>query len=107
MSSASYPVDLAVSRQQGTCTITWQDQRVAVLALLDLRKLCPCATCNEQRANTSPLQVFSGPLPTAELQALEAVGGYAVRFRWADGHDAGIYSFTYLRELCERQGWAS
>jgi DUF971 family protein len=27
------------------------------------------------------------------------VGGYALRPRWKDGHETGIYSFSYLREL--------
>jgi DUF971 family protein len=43
--------------------------------------------------------VISGPLPTAEIEGVEPVGGYALRFNWADGHRTGIYSFDYLREL--------
>jgi DUF971 family protein len=26
-----------------------------------------------------------------------------LNFRWSDGHETGIYSFQYLRELCERE----
>lgn len=29
------------------------------------------------------------------------VGRYAVRFQWSDGHEAGIYSWTYLRRVCQ------
>jgi DUF971 family protein len=32
---------------------------------------------------------------------LSLVGRYALNFRWSDGHETGIYSFRYLRELCE------
>jgi len=28
------------------------------------------------------------------------VGRYAVQIAWTDGHDSGIYTFEYLRELC-------
>ena len=35
---------------------------------------------------------------------LSIVGRYALNFRWSDGHETGIYSFRYLRELCESQG---
>jgi DUF971 family protein len=36
-----------------------------------------------------------------EIQDLGIVGRYALNFRWSDGHETGIYSFRYLRELCE------
>lgn len=29
----------------------------------------------------------------------ELVGNYAVRIRFSDGHDTGIYSWRYLREI--------
>ena len=35
------------------------------------------------------------------LAGFQIVGGYAVQPRWADGHDTGLYSFTYLRRLSE------
>ncbi|MBI2300373.1 MAG: DUF971 domain-containing protein [Armatimonadetes bacterium] len=97
-------VDVAVSRTAATCTLTWADGLKQPVALADLRRLCPCATCNEQREQRqgNALMVISGPLPSAELDSLEPVGGYAVRFHWADGHDTGIYSFGFLRELCEQ-----
>jgi DUF971 family protein len=34
---------------------------------------------------------------------LEIVGRYALNFKWSDGHETGIYSFRYLRELCEKE----
>jgi len=38
-----------------------------------------------------------------EIKDLSVVGRYALNFRWSDGHETGIYSFRYLRELCELQ----
>jgi DUF971 family protein len=35
------------------------------------------------------------------IENVELVGRYALTFRWSDGHDTGIYSFRYLREICE------
>jgi DUF971 family protein len=42
------------------------------------------------------------------IMAIEPVGNYAVRIRFDDLHDTGIYSWAYLRELGERQDelWA-
>jgi DUF971 family protein len=37
-----------------------------------------------------------------DVKILDAagVGGYAVQFRFSDGHETGIYSFDRLREDC-------
>jgi DUF971 family protein len=35
------------------------------------------------------------------INDLSLVGRYAINFRWSDGHETGIYSFRYLRELDE------
>jgi len=35
------------------------------------------------------------------LEALEPVGNYAVQPRFSDGHDTGIFSWDYLRQLGE------
>jgi DUF971 family protein len=33
----------------------------------------------------------------------EPVGRYAVRIRFDDGHDTGLYTWSYLRELAEQK----
>ena len=35
------------------------------------------------------------------ITAVEPVGHYAVRLRFDDGHDTGLYTWAYLRELGE------
>ena len=53
-----------------------------------------------------------GQLPVGKSQvrisAVEPVGQYAVRLVFDDGHDSGIYSWKYLRELGEfrEEYWA-
>ena len=32
---------------------------------------------------------------------VEPVGKYALRFKWNDGHESGIYSWDYLRNVCD------
>ena len=54
-----------------------------------------------------------GQLPLGKsgvrVTAVEPVGQYAVRLVFDDGHDSGIYSWKYLRELGELRDeyWAS
>jgi DUF971 family protein len=37
------------------------------------------------------------------IRAIEPVGQYAVKLVFDDGHDSGLYSWKYLRELGENQ----
>jgi DUF971 family protein len=38
------------------------------------------------------------------ILAIEPVGNYAIRIKFDDLHDTGLYSWRYLYELGERQG---
>ncbi|MSO80531.1 MAG: DUF971 domain-containing protein [Alphaproteobacteria bacterium] len=37
------------------------------------------------------------------IKAIETVGNYAVRLVFDDGHDTGIFTWRFLREVGERQ----
>jgi DUF971 family protein len=36
-----------------------------------------------------------------QLDDIELVGGYALSLKWFDGHSSGIYSFKFLRSICQ------
>jgi DUF971 family protein len=81
--------------------VAWQDGTETYLGLDALRRACPCATCQGEPDAMGrvvrPLVNYSGK--SFELVKMEVVGGYAVKFGWADGHSTGIYSYEYLRGL--------
>ena len=80
--------------------ITWADGRVSQFTAARLRRVCPCAQCVNEWTGQRVLK----PDSIAEeltINDLSLVGRYAINFRWSDGHDTGIYSFRYLRELNE------
>ena len=37
--------------------------------------------------------------PGLHVSAVEPIGNYALRLSFSDGHDRGIYPWSYLREL--------
>jgi DUF971 family protein len=55
-----------------------------------------------QGHSASQKQVVAGRAQVGILE-LEPVGNYAVRIKFDDLHDTGIYSWSYLYELGERQ----
>ena len=81
--------------------ITWADGRVCDYQAANLRRACPCAQCVNEWTGQRTLQPESIS-DEVEISDLSIVGRYALNFRWSDNHETGIYSFQYLRDLCER-----
>ncbi|CAN5625585.1 hypothetical protein BH20ACI3_BH20ACI3_35330 [soil metagenome] len=80
--------------------ITWADDHISRYSAAGLRRACPCAQCVNEWTGQRVLkpEAISQELTITDLNI---VGRYALNFRWSDGHETGIYSFQYLRELCE------
>jgi DUF971 family protein len=76
--------------------ITWADGHESVLPHDILRGYCPCAHC--QGHGGTIRRVEGGNL---EIREIERVGNYALSFTWGDQHATGIYTFKYLRALCQ------
>lgn len=96
---------LALRREGDGLQIDWNDGTSTHTTWRSLRKGCPCATCNEERAKPAdPFRVLSAqeaaagpPSPTA----MKPLGHYAYQITWNDGHDTGIYPVELLRSLSE------
>ena len=74
-----------------------------------LRKRCPCATCREKHSGTEA-SVKSLALPVLSLaearpltiSGMRPVGNYAYNIAFSDGHDSGIFTFEFLREIGQK-----
>jgi DUF971 family protein len=97
------PKGLTVSERDGKITILWSDGHSAIYDPFNLRRACPCAVCKGEPGvfgkyyNVPRMEVD----PNVQPQAIEAVGRYGFKIAWTDHHDVGIYTFEYLRKLCE------
>ena len=108
--SADDPASVKVNLTAGTgVDIAWKDGHVSHYSFVYLRDACPCALCEDERDKTgrrpgAPAQPAPGGLPMFKEKArpvvAEPVGKYAIRFKWNDGHDLGIYSWQWLRGIC-------
>jgi len=85
----------------------WNDGSSSSWLAVELRKVCPCATCREKgrgeeekrhsEASKPLLPVLSkAEAAPLKIEAMEPVGGYAYRVRFSDGHSSGIYPFDLL-----------
>ncbi len=98
------PRHLELDKQRGL-TITWQDGAQSFYPVAYLRRMSPSADARELRKQmaANPLTVLPSTASPdgAPLTAtgIDMVGRYAVRITFSDGHDTGLYSWDYLREI--------
>jgi DUF971 family protein len=83
-------------------SVTWGEGRECRYAAPHLRRLCPCAQCVNEFTGERVLEPETIP-DDLKIEDVGIVGRYALTFRWSDGHATGIYSFRYLREICEAE----
>ena len=98
------PLHLDLKKEE-CLTIEWPDGITNRYPIAYLRKMSPSAEAKQMRQEMekNPLTVLpqsmanqSGPLTALDA---ELVGNYAIRIRFSDGHDTGIFSWQYLREI--------
>ena len=88
-------------RDPRTLSVLWEDGQRDDIDVRDLRLACHCALCIHEMSGQSLLDPESVRADVAP-QAITSVGNYAIIVNWSDGHNTGIYSYTYLRALGER-----
>ncbi len=102
------PLDMGWT-DAGQMSVSWSDGRASVYSPALLRSICPCAEC--QGTHGGPPKAFQilsttqlqGAARQTQITAVEPVGHYAVCFHWGDGHNDGIYTWSYLRQNCPQE----
>lgn len=82
--------------------LQWSDGQEGCVTFKALRDACPCANCaGESDVFGNIYKGFQRPKTEASyrLLRLEPMGNYALRPRWADGHDSGLYTLEQLYNL--------
>ena len=100
-----WPVEIRLKQAEKRLEIDFDDGRGFSYPAELLRVESPSAEV--QGHGPSQKQVVAGRRHVG-IMALEPVGNYAIRIRFDDLHDTGIFSWQYLRELGENQDriWA-
>lgn len=81
--------------------ILWEDGVESYFDFEKLRAASPSAANMGERDILGNQYGGDGPKKFSGVQVVgwERVGNYALRFDFSDGHNTGLYSFDYLREL--------
>ena len=92
--------ELKYLQKQRCLHITFAEKGLYQLSSEYLRVFTPSAERLEHKAG--PGVLIPGK-KHVNIIAIEPVGQYAVKLTFDDGHNTGIYSWTYLFELAETQ----
>jgi DUF971 family protein len=96
--SDTWPSELKVSKDRRHLTVSFNDGVVAELAAEMLRVLSPSA---EVQGHGPGQKVTVPGKRNVAIRSMTPTGNYAVRIGFDDGHDTGIFTWKYLRELGE------
>lgn len=102
---APRPTTLKLHRQSRLLEVGYADGKSYSLPCEYLRVFSPSA---ELQGHGLVEPMLIGGKRTVNIAAIEPVGNYAVRLRFDDGHDTGLYSWDVLERLGEDQdqNWA-
>jgi len=95
------PTDVRLKQRSRILEISFDDGSSYALPCEYLRVHSPSAEVKGHGPGQEVLQVGK---ERVNIDAVEPVGTYAVTLRFDDGHDTGIYSWKYLRELAVNRG---
>jgi DUF971 family protein len=94
------PSTLKLHRQSKVLEVGYADGSRYELPFEYLRVYSPSA---EVRGHGAGEPMLVGGKRNVAVMAVEPVGRYAVRLRFSDGHDTGLYSWDVLEELGRKQ----
>lgn len=97
------PTEIKLNRDAGSLTLTYRraagESQSYELSGEFLRVHSPSA---EVRGHGQGNAVLQYGKRGCKLVHIEATGNYAITLYFSDGHDSGIYSWHYLKQLCDQ-----
>ncbi len=90
------PTDIKLHQASRLLEIKFDDHTECMLSCEFLRVHSPSA---EVKGHGPGQEVLQTGKEQVNISQIEAVGNYAVKLVFSDGHDTGLYSWDYLYEL--------
>lgn len=91
-----WPTEIRLKRDRRALGVTFDDGVAHDLPAEMLRVLSPSA---EVQGHSPEQRKTVGGKKDVSITAVDPVGNYAVRLTFDDGHNTGLFTWTYLRKL--------
>ena len=92
------PTEIKLRKASRLLVVSFEDDTTFEYTFEYLRVHSPSAEVKGHGPGQETLQIGK---ENVAITAIEPIGHYAVRLVFDDGHNTGLYSWTYLRELGE------
>lgn len=99
MAAAPWPTEIRLLEGRRTLAITWDDGLRQELPAELLRVESPSA---EVQGHSPDQKIVLGGKRGVKILSADPIGSYAVRLGFDDGHNTGLYEWSYLRRLGEQ-----
>ena len=93
------PTSIRLDKSRTQLSVTWDSGATCTYPATLLRERARDAGSVRMALNDWAVPVA----PNLQITAIDAVGNYAVRLAFSDGHDRGIFPWPYLAEIAEQQ----
>lgn len=94
------PEEIRVKQSTREVELCFGQGESYLLSFEFLRVMTPSAEARGHGPGQAVLQVGKKEI---EIEQVDPVGNYAVRFVFSDGHSTGIYSWDYLYRICRER----
>lgn len=91
-----WPVEIRLGKDRRTLTVSFDERTVFSLPAEYLRVLSPSA---EVQGHSREQRVTVPGKIDVSITAIDQVGNYAIRLTFSDGHNTGIFTWSYLHRL--------
>ncbi len=100
MTATAVPEEVRLQKGSRLLRLRYADGTEFELPFEYLRVYSPSA---EVQGHGPGQEVLIGGKAQVQITAIEPTGNYAVKLVFDDGHDSGLYTWEYLRELGEKR----
>ena len=90
-----HPTEIRLNRNRTQLSVTWDNGATVAIPAALLRE-------RARDANSVRLEVDGWAVPAAAgltITKVEPIGNYALRLSFSDGHDRGIFPWSYLNDI--------
>jgi len=95
-----WPSELRLSPDKKALRVTFSDGIAESIPAELMRVTSPSA---EVQGHSPSERKLVGGKRDVFIREIEPVGNYAVKLVFSDGHDTGLFTWSYLHELAERK----
>ena len=92
------PLQVELVKDSTALALTWPDCGTRRVGAEALRRASRAASEIRRQIDGIELAIAPG----FHVVMVEPIGNYALRLSFSDGHDRGIYPWSYLRELSDQ-----